>query len=1227
MDSRAQSGGAVWLYRVVRAHLRGGRAAARSDEASATMASYVVGASVFIIGSAFLFTIALTPPKVEGLDAADSASKAGNVLDILLGTTGYPAEWNASTLSPDRLTRLGLLEAGSSSRIDPAKFRAVSGGSLDAVNWDDDRVDYTEAKLALGLDGYDFHIRAFPTQQLGNAANRGVIGMQDFSVAYIGDFTNGIPSAAATAERALLAQFDIDFTNTVRTVPTEAGSVFRDDATQLRTALVPVIGVGVPQSVINGGSAPKSDFQRVAGSVLETHLPLQLLPKPNMALALTTDGSALEYGKNRELRAFLGVANLSGLSTATVTWKEHVNAGDAGDYGYVEVSPDGGATWYPLTNGLTTRSQDSPLAPHVPAGGYRLRTTSLSAANCAPCMGASEVHVALHWVADNDNQRGSGWIVDDFAITEANFLKTFEEPAFDLLVIGSDVDQNALTSAEVKHAIRDFVEVYGGRILVLGGQQNINWLQPLFHVATRDSATGVGTPDTTHPLLTVPNELDYSSYEPKDKVWDLGGQSTGLFQKVVGTGDAAALAVTIPDAFGTDGANGAIILTTYLPYKMSTDEGLSFFANALVYGKYAQLYIDYGPEVPVHGSQVAAARRTATMDATVDGSQEFVDMSIIVYVWPGDYVAAAVAEGTAKPSAPREPVVTSTGNGTVSLAWSTPLLPQTPAVTGYHVYRGTMAGAATLHAYVAAPDTTFTDTGLVNGVTYHYNVTAVNPNGQGFSSRSVDATPAAEPHPPEAPNVIGYAGRFEVSWLPPTTGGAAITNYSLRVTGDGGDRDIDVGLTNSYSFTDINISPSETWTFRIAANNTKGMSAWSAARAGTSLGTPPALTGLAATSTVEGIQLTWATGIWSTSAFIAEYDVDGYRILRGGTSGGPYTLLATFPTGNLTWHDRNVAPGATYHYVIVAYNDDGQGAHSNEATGMRPSLAAPPIATAMPGDGAVGRVNLTIPQPADLGGSPAALWYHIYRAKFGESLVLAHNATSNGTITHWNDTGLDPGAIYEYRFATGTAAGTGSTGPTSTIVTASALANPPVLGATSLPGHVVLSWTATSATHPATGYKIYRNTTLTDYALLATIGTNTTYSDFTGGANILRSYRVVATNALGDSGNSNTATGTNIGAPLPPTLLATTGTGARQVQLTITPGAGSVTNYTIDFRADGVATWTTITPNATYTGTPQTYVHTAPNALTLYHYRVTANNGAGSSAPSLTASAFSRAMI
>jgi fibronectin type 3 domain-containing protein len=61
-------------------------------------------------------------------------------------------------------------------------------------------------------------------------------------------------------------------------------------------------------------------------------------------------------------------------------------------------------------------------------------------------------------------------------------------------------------------------------------------------------------------------------------------------------------------------------------------------------------------------------------------------------------------------------------------------------------------------------------------------------------------------------------------------------------------------------------------------------------------------------------------------------------VYRSTTSGGPYTLLTTAPTGGVTFTDNAVQAGVTYFYVVTAVDANGnESAFSNEAAATVPT--------------------------------------------------------------------------------------------------------------------------------------------------------------------------------------------------------------------------------------------------------------------------------------------------
>jgi hypothetical protein len=131
----------------------------------------------------------------------------------------------------------------------------------------------------------------------------------------------------------------------------------------------------------------------------------------------------------------------------------------------------------------------------------------------------------------------------------------------------------------------------------------------------------------------------------------------------------------------------------------------------------------------------------------------------------GNYSLVAVANGNA--SAPTNftysPVSVPTGlvafsgsNSQVRLSWDA-----TAGATAYNVKRSTMITGYYGTIATVSGITTYTNTGLTNGLTYYYRVAAVGTGGPSSDSSAVSATPAGAPLVPGATpvNLAGFYNR------------------------------------------------------------------------------------------------------------------------------------------------------------------------------------------------------------------------------------------------------------------------------------------------------------------------------------------------------------------------------------------------------------------------------------------------------------------------------------
>src|SRR5205807_1012092 len=117
---------------------------------------------------------------------------------------------------------------------------------------------------------------------------------------------------------------------------------------------------------------------------------------------------------------------------------------------------------------------------------------------------------------------------------------------------------------------------------------------------------------------------------------------------------------------------------------------------------------------------------------------------------------------TTPPSAPQNLAATG-GNAQVTLTWQAPASDGGSPIANYKIYRGTTSGSETLVATIGN-QLSYSDGGLTNGVTYYYQVSAVNNVGEGPRSNEASATPTAPATPPGAPQgLVATAGDATVT--------------------------------------------------------------------------------------------------------------------------------------------------------------------------------------------------------------------------------------------------------------------------------------------------------------------------------------------------------------------------------------------------------------------------------------------------------------------------------
>ena len=278
------------------------------------------------------------------------------------------------------------------------------------------------------------------------------------------------------------------------------------------------------------------------------------------------------------------------------------------------------------------------------------------------------------------------------------------------------------------------------------------------------------------------------------------------------------------------------------------------------------------------------------------------------------------------PEAPLN-VISISGNGQVGLSWE-----NEAGATTYHIYWSTTAGVnKQTGAKISDVSSIYYHTGLTNGTTYYYVVTAANQYGESGESQEVSSTPSASVPPLPPSNVAVLAGDKQVivRWSAQEAGSAITSHNIYWSTSAGVTKQSGVkisGATNPYTHTGLNNGI--TYYYVVTSVNEYGEGLVSTEVSTTPYqSTPSAPSGVTATAGNRQAVINWTTDpevtsynlYWSTSSNISSQN--GTKI-AGVTS--PYTQVGLL-------YDR------TYYYVVTAVNAFGESEDSDKASVMIPN--------------------------------------------------------------------------------------------------------------------------------------------------------------------------------------------------------------------------------------------------------------------------------------------------
>lgn len=363
-----------------------------------------------------------------------------------------------------------------------------------------------------------------------------------------------------------------------------------------------------------------------------------------------------------------------------------------------------------------------------------------------------------------------------------------------------------------------------------------------------------------------------------------------------------------------------------------------------------------------------------------NGQEYFYQVSAVNIVGEGpkSNEASAIPFDPSSPPSPPRNLQATPGDRKVDLIWEPPLDDGGWPIINYRVYRGlTPAGISFLDEIGNV--TNYTDTGLTNGQTYYYEVSALNWIGESIPrSNMASATPGAVPGPPVGLIAVPGDGEIAISWTEPADdGGFPVTNYRIyRGLMPGTDVFL-VEIGNVTIHIDTGLLNDLTYYYKVSAVNPLGEGPLS----NEANATPTA----AMTEPTEPLNLVAFPGdgevflAWDPPWFDGNSPVLGYRIYRGTIPGGEVFLV---DVGNVTVHnDPGLINGQTCYYMVSAVNAVGEGPLSNEAN-VTPSSTPGAPGSLMAELAGLNLENVKISwalSPDDGAGQGTVVGYSVYR--------------------------------------------------------------------------------------------------------------------------------------------------------------------------------------------------------------------------------------------------------
>ncbi|WP_282937480.1 bacterial Ig-like domain-containing protein [Paenibacillus sp. RC67] len=370
-------------------------------------------------------------------------------------------------------------------------------------------------------------------------------------------------------------------------------------------------------------------------------------------------------------------------------------------------------------------------------------------------------------------------------------------------------------------------------------------------------------------------------------------------------------------------------------------------------------------------------------------------------IW-GDFLKFITPTPGTAPAAPAG-LLASAGDAQAALTWKT-----VTDATYYNVYRGASENGTFTKIASNVQTTSYTSTGLTNGTTYYYKVTAGNANGESGYSNVVNVTPQAVVQPPQVPaaptSLSASSGDAQAALTWKTVTDATYYNVYRGASENGTFAKIASNMQTT-SYTSTGLTNGTTYYYKVTAGNANGESGYSNVVKVTPQAVvqppqvPAAPTSLSASAGDAQAALTWNTVT----------DATYYNVYRGASENGTFAKVASNMQAT-SYMSTGLTNGTTYYYKVTAGNANGESGYSNVANVTPQAVVQPPQVPAAPtgltAEGGYYSVTLKWTQAA------GASSYTIYQSTINNGPYT--KVASNVTNATYSFNGLVPFADYYY---------------------------------------------------------------------------------------------------------------------------------------------------------------------------------------------------------------------